>query len=176
MDLFGFAKDVGRRLFRTEDDAVDKIKELIEQNNPGVKDLGVNFENGVVSLTGECSSPAAMQKCALLAGNVQGVSDVYVNKMTLSPAAAAAAEAAIAAKQQAEAAAAEAAAEAEEAAANDDDEVELYVVQSGDTLGKIAKEFLGKSSAYMKIFEANAGIIDDPNKIYVGQTIRIPKA
>ena len=175
MDLFGFAKDVGRRLFRTEDDAVDKIKELIEQNNPGVQDLGVNFENGVVSLTGECSSPAAMQKCALLAGNVQGGSDVYVNKMTLSPVAAAAAEAAIAAKQQAEAAAAEAAAEAE-AAASDEEEVELYVVQSGDTLGKIAKEFLGKASAYMKIFEANAGIIDDPDKIYVGQTIRIPKA
>ncbi|MFK8053300.1 MAG: LysM peptidoglycan-binding domain-containing protein [Woeseiaceae bacterium] len=167
MDLFGFAKDVGRRLFNTENDAVDKIKELIEQNNPGVKDLGVDFDNGIVSLTGECASTAARQKCALLAGNVQGVSDVYVNKMTLSPAAMAAAAKAVAEKQAVEAAA-EAEAEAEE-------QVELYVVKSGDTLGKIAKEFYGKAGAYMKIFEANAGIIDNPDKIYVGQTIRIPK-
>lgn len=167
MDLFGFAKDVGRRLFNTEDDAVDKIKTLIEQNNPGVKDLDVTFENGIVTLAGECDSASAMQKCALLAGNVQGVSDVYVNKMTLSAAASAAAAKVVAEK--------EAAAEVAVAAAEAEESVELYVVKSGDTLGKIAKELLGKSSAYMKIFEANKGIIDNPDKIYVGQTIRIPK-
>ena len=85
MDLFGFAKDVGRRLFNTEDDAVDKIRELIEENNPGVTNLGVEFDGGIVSLSGECESAAAMQQCALLAGNVQGVADVYVNRMTVKP-------------------------------------------------------------------------------------------
>ncbi|MEM9323793.1 MAG: hypothetical protein AAGA41_13245, partial [Pseudomonadota bacterium] len=41
--------------------------------------------------------------------------------------------------------------------------------------GKIAKEFYGKASAYMKIFEANRGIIENPDRIYPGQTIRIPR-
>lgn len=158
MDLFGFAKDVGRRLFNTEDDAVDKIKELIESNNPGVKDLGVEFDNGIVSLSGHCASGAAMQKCALMAGNVQGVADVYTNKMTIDPP-----PTPIKAPNEVAPAA-----PVEEA-------VELYVIKSGDTLGKIAKEFYGKASAYMEIFEANKEVIEDPDKIYVGQTIRIPK-
>lgn len=156
MDLFGFAKDVGRRLFKTEDEAVDKIRDLIEQNNPGVTNLGVEFERGVVSLSGECESAAAMQKCALLAGNVEGVSDVYVNRMTVKPQPQAA---------KTEAAAAEAPAE---------EKVELYVIKKGDTLGKIAKQFYGKASAYMRIFEANKGVIENPDLIYPGQTIRIP--
>ncbi|MEM8546881.1 MAG: peptidoglycan-binding protein LysM [Pseudomonadota bacterium] len=160
MDLFGFAKDIGKRLFNTEDEAVGKIKELIESNNPGVENLGVEFDNGIVSLSGECVSRAAAQKCALLAGNVQGVSDVYTSKMTVkAPPAPAAQEAA------------ETAPAVEEEAA---ERVELYVIKSGDTLGKIAKEFYGKASAYMEIFEANREVIQDPDKIYVGQTIRIP--
>lgn len=158
MDLFGFAKDVGRRLFNTEDDAVDKIKELIEQNNPGVTDLGVEFENGIVSLSGECDSGAAMQKCALLAGNVQGVQDVYTNRMTVK-----------APPESAPEAQAEAQTEAEPA-----EKIELYVIESGDTLGGIAKKYYGKASAYMRIFEANREVIQDPDKIFVGQTIRIP--
>jgi nucleoid-associated protein YgaU len=52
---------------------------------------------------------------------------------------------------------------------------EYYEIVSGDTLGAIAKRFYGKSSAYMKIFEANKDIIEDPNKIYPGQKIIIPK-
>ena len=41
MDLFGFAKDIGRRLFNSDEDAADKIKEHIEENNPGVENLEV---------------------------------------------------------------------------------------------------------------------------------------
>ena len=52
--------------------------------------------------------------------------------------------------------------------------VEYYVIQSGDTLSKIAKTYLGDAMAYPKIFEANREVIQDPNKIYPGQKIRIP--
>lgn len=51
----------------------------------------------------------------------------------------------------------------------------IYTVQSGDTLGKIAKEHLGSSGKYMAIFEANQPMLTDPNKIYVGQVLRIPQ-
>ena len=51
---------------------------------------------------------------------------------------------------------------------------QVYEVVSGDTLGGIAKRFYGKASLYPKIFEANRDILDDPNKIKVGQKLRIP--
>ena len=50
----------------------------------------------------------------------------------------------------------------------------FYTIKSGDNLSKIAKEFLGNGNKYMEIVKANKGIIDDPDKIYPGQTIRIP--
>ncbi len=52
--------------------------------------------------------------------------------------------------------------------------IEYYVIQSGDTLSKIAKAYLGDAMAYPKIFEANREVIKDANLIYPGQKIRIP--
>ena len=49
-----------------------------------------------------------------------------------------------------------------------------YTVKSGDTLSKIAKEFLGNANAYMKIFDANKDQLKDPNVIKPGQVLRIP--
>jgi nucleoid-associated protein YgaU len=49
-----------------------------------------------------------------------------------------------------------------------------YTVKSGDTLSKIAKEFLGNAGAYMKIFEANRDQLTDPDKIRPGQVLHIP--
>lgn len=54
------------------------------------------------------------------------------------------------------------------------EKVEYYEIVSGDTLSAVSKKYYGKSSAYMRIFEANREVIKDPNKIYVGQKIRIP--
>jgi nucleoid-associated protein YgaU len=49
-----------------------------------------------------------------------------------------------------------------------------YTVQSGDSLSKISKQFYGTANEYMKIFEANRDVINDPNKISPGQTLKIP--
>lgn len=50
----------------------------------------------------------------------------------------------------------------------------LYTVQRGDTLSKIAKEHYGNAMKYPAIFEANKPMLKDPDKIYPGQTLRIP--
>jgi nucleoid-associated protein YgaU len=50
----------------------------------------------------------------------------------------------------------------------------VYSVKSGDTLSKLAKHFLGDSNRYMDIFNANKDQLSDPNKIQVGQKLRIP--
>lgn len=49
-----------------------------------------------------------------------------------------------------------------------------YVVQSGDTLWKIAKKKYGRSSKWRKIYKANKSTMSDPNKLRVGQVIVLP--
>lgn len=55
------------------------------------------------------------------------------------------------------------------------DEPVFYTVVSGDTLSKIAKTQYGNANDYMKIFEANKPMLSHPDKIYPGQSLRIPK-
>lgn len=52
----------------------------------------------------------------------------------------------------------------------------FYTVQKGDTLSAIAQKHYGSGGKYMAIFEANKPMLKDPNKIYPGQVLRIPKA
>lgn len=47
-----------------------------------------------------------------------------------------------------------------------------YTIKKGDTLGKIAKEYLGSTSKWQKIAKANPSI--DPNKLAIGDVITIP--
>ena len=78
MGLFDFVKEIGNKLFNRDEEAADKIKKHIEATNPGVKNLDVHFEDGVVSLSGDAESLEAMEKTVLIAGNVKGVSEVKV--------------------------------------------------------------------------------------------------
>ena len=50
----------------------------------------------------------------------------------------------------------------------------MYTVKGGDTLSAIAKNLLGDAKRYPEIFEANKPMLKDPNKIFVGQVLRIP--
>jgi len=50
----------------------------------------------------------------------------------------------------------------------------VYVVVKGDTLSKIAKHEYGRASDWKRIFEANRDILDDPDKIFPGQKLKIP--
>ena len=52
----------------------------------------------------------------------------------------------------------------------------VYVVKSGDTLGKISQSFYGSKAQYKKILDANQELIGDGNLIYPGQKLRIPGA
>ena len=54
------------------------------------------------------------------------------------------------------------------------DATQWHEVVKGDTLSKIAEKYYGDPSLYPQIFEANRDILSDPNKIRVGQKLRIP--
>lgn len=57
---------------------------------------------------------------------------------------------------------------------NPEPEAVFHVVQSGDTLSKIAQVVYGDPMKYNIIFEANRPMLADPDEIYPGQTLRIP--
>ena len=50
-----------------------------------------------------------------------------------------------------------------------------YTVKPGDTLSKIAKQYLGDANAYMEIFELNRDQLKDPDLIKPGQVLKIPQ-
>ena len=146
MSFLDFAKDIGRQLFDRDELAAEKIKQHLEVSLTDIKDLDVEFDDGTVTLCGECLSEADRSQAVLIAGNVQGVSKVVADKLT-----------APAPKPE----------EPEEKA-------EYYEIKSGDTLGAIAKRYYGNAMQYTRIFEANRNVIEDPDRIYPGQKIRIP--
>ncbi|PUB85420.1 MAG: peptidoglycan-binding protein LysM [gamma proteobacterium symbiont of Ctena orbiculata] len=82
MGLFDFAANLGKKLFGKDDDPAEKIKQQIEADNPGIKDLDVSFNDGKVVLSGNAESAEALEKTVLIAGNVQGVSEVTADAVT----------------------------------------------------------------------------------------------
>jgi nucleoid-associated protein YgaU len=51
----------------------------------------------------------------------------------------------------------------------------MYVVQSGDSLSKIAKKFYGNANSWKRIFEANKDVIKNPDLIQPGWKLQIPE-
>jgi nucleoid-associated protein YgaU len=54
------------------------------------------------------------------------------------------------------------------------DATQWHEVAAGETLSKIAQKYYGDASLYTTIFEANKDVLKDPDKIRVGQKLRIP--
>ena len=54
-------------------------------------------------------------------------------------------------------------------------EPRFYVVQKGDTLSKIAKQFFGNTTDWRRIYEANRDRIKDPDMIQPGWKLTIPE-
>ncbi|MBU2570360.1 MAG: peptidoglycan-binding protein LysM [Gammaproteobacteria bacterium] len=145
MGLFNFAMNMGKKLFGSETEAPAAIQKLIEEDNPGVENLQVQVEDGRAILSGKASSAEALEKAVLIAGNVQGIEAIDAAGVTIADGS---------------------------TVAGDD---QFYTIEKGDTLWKIAEKAYDNGSKYQKIFEANREVIKDPDKIYPGQKIRIPK-
>ena len=146
MGLFDFAKDIGRQLFDTDDEAADNIKQHLEVKLSGIKNVAVEFDDGVATVCGDCVNEATRDSAVLLVGDIKGVEKVVADDLTFP----------------------------EPKPEEPKEKVEYYEIVSGDTLGKIAKHFYGSASKYTRIAEANKELIPDPNKIYPGQKIKIP--
>ena len=56
----------------------------------------------------------------------------------------------------------------------DDSVYHRHTVKSGETLGKIAKQYYGNPAKYQAIFEANSDILKNPDLIHPDQELIIP--
>ncbi|QUJ76523.1 LysM peptidoglycan-binding domain-containing protein [Sulfitobacter albidus] len=50
----------------------------------------------------------------------------------------------------------------------------VYTVEPGDSLAYISLQFYGRPSDYTRIFEANRDILQSPDKLRIGQRLKIP--
>jgi nucleoid-associated protein YgaU len=144
MGFFDFLKNVGVDLFGGGDEAEEIKGMLTKELGDKITNLEVQFEDGTVTLKGNCDSVETREKAMLLTGNVKGVEKVNADALV--------------------------APEPEKK-----EETTFYTVKSGDSLSLIAKRFYGDPMKYKELFEANKEIIKDPNLIYPGQVLRIPK-
>ncbi|XXQ68671.1 LysM and BON domain-containing protein [Neisseriaceae bacterium B1] len=175
MGLFSFIKEAGEKLFGkdTPEEIQAKIQEHIAKQGLGISELSVIYDatNEKVTLRGYAPNQDAYEKAVLAAGNVDGVASVE-NLMKLPhQVAAEAAQAAVAASQ----AIASATNIQQEAQAATESKTQYHDVVRGDTLSGIAKKYYGDANQYNKIFEANKPMLSHPDKIYVGQKLRIPE-
>lgn len=143
MGMFKFLKDKGASILGRGKNDAEAIESLLKTDlGNTLSDLKVEFDKGVVTLSGKADSHATKEKAVLLAGNVEGVESVQ-DEGLIAP--------------------------------EPVEPTEFYTVKSGDSLSKIAKAYYGNAMKYPEIFEANREVIKDPNLIYPGQVLRIPK-
>ncbi len=150
MGMFSFLSDAGKKLLGKGDDS-EAIKKEIEDSfaELPVQGLVVEVADDTVTLAGVAKDIATREKAILIAGNVEGIATVNADQL-VSP-------------------------EIIEATNTRElpDPV-FYAIKKGDTLWGIATEFYKDGSKYPVIVEANLEVIKDADKIYPGQTIRIP--
>jgi nucleoid-associated protein YgaU len=79
MGLFDFAKNIGNKIFGSEKEAPEKLKKHIEEDNPGIKALEINVEDGVATISGKVEDPAALEKVVLMTGNAMGIETVNID-------------------------------------------------------------------------------------------------
>ena len=190
MAFWDFVKDAGKSVFGSAEAAEAKTPEQADTERKvkaleaEVKALGLDSGDVHLTLRGDTvkveskgADRETMEKLILAVGNIKGIARVEADlpKADVPFGAAAAAEPAVPPAAAAPAAAAPAAAPAGAAAAAPADAPIFHTVKKGETLSAIAQHYLGKASLYPKIFEANRPMLSDPDKIYPGQMLRIPR-
>lgn len=158
MGLFDFMKTAGEETINepveVSAERVDEMRrkgitESIAKLDIEGEKVAVNVKGDVATLTGSAPNQESLEKIVLCAGNQFGIATVDCQLTVDSP-------------------------PPQETAATATAAPNFYTVQAGDTLGKIAAQHYGDASKYPLIFEANQPMLKDPDKIFPGQTLRIP--
>jgi LysM repeat protein len=147
---------------------VDTVKgpsAILREHGIDPSNLKFSFnQDGSVGVSGHVQDQAECDRICQIIKEMPNISGVKNNLVVGAPQAAAQPEAVVEAETTETATAVNGAA----------DRGMTYTVQSGDTLWAIAAKVYGSGGKYMKIFEANNGVLDNPDKIFPGQELVIP--
>jgi nucleoid-associated protein YgaU len=151
MGFFDFVSDAGKKLLGRGDDSA-AIKEEIESSfdNLPVDGLVVSVEDDTVTLAGVAQDYPTREKAILIAGNVEGISQVNADQLVTME-------------------------QISEENVREIPEEIFYSIAKGDTLWAIASKFYDDGSKYTHIVDANLEVIKNADLIYPGQMIRIPE-
>lgn len=150
MGMFSFLSDSGKKVMGDSDNS-EAIKKEIEESfeELPVQGLVVEVTEDTVILAGVARDIATREKAILIAGNIEGIANVNADQL-VSPEI------------------------IEVENKRDIPEPVFYTIKDGDTLWDISSEFYKDGTKYPFIVEANIEVIKDADKIYVGQSIRVP--
>jgi len=153
MGFFDFISGAGKTLLGKGDDA-GAIKEEIESSFDSLPVDGlvvdVETEKELVTLAGVAQDYPTREKAILIAGNVEGISQVGADQLITME-------------------------QISEENQREIPEEIFYTIEKGDTLWAIATKYYDDGSKYTHIVDANIEVIKDADLIYPGQTIRIPE-
>ena len=128
--------------------------------------LKFGFGAGSITVSGKIAAESQRKKILDVLAGIKGVATVQDNLVVAAPAPA---------QQQAPRPTALRSATEPAQVADAAGKARTYTVVSGDTLWRIAERMYGNGSHYMKIFEANTGVLKDPDQIFPGQQLVIPE-
>ncbi len=151
MGFFNFLSTAGKKVLGSGNDS-EAIKNEIESSfsELPVQGLVVEVDGETVALGGVATDVATKEKAILIAGNVEGISQVNADQLvTLT--------------------------QISEENVEEIFEPVFYTIEKGDTLWGIASDFYKNGSKYPLIVEANLEVIKNADLIYPGQAIRIPE-
>jgi len=170
MGLFDFLRDAGDKdATKTVDVSPERLDELRRQSiikkiallKLEGEPVSVQVKGATAILTGRAPGQDALEKIVLCAGNQYGISQVDCRiEVDRAPASGTSN--------------AQANPDATTSPAKPSAPSTFYTVKPGDTLSKIAAAHYGDANKYPLIFEANRPMLSDPDKIYPGQSLRIP--
>jgi len=165
MGIFDFVKSVGNKLgFGDGDEATSAaaLKKELDSHKLGTENVQIEVKGDTAIIKGAVADQSVFEKAIVAIGNTLGVSKVQADELKIV---------------------------APESRLKLDGKVDMtelvkastparqpkfYTVKKGDNLSKIAQEVYGKASKYPVIFEANKPMLTHPDKIYPGQSLRIP--
>jgi LysM repeat protein len=167
----GLMDTFNKILGRKDPGITDSIKppsQVLKENDIDPSSLNFSFhQDGTIGVSGPVASQAECDRICELIKDIPSVTGVK-NNMTIG---APEPEPVV---NVAEKAVPESVNIEEASAVEAKTEGRTYIVKSGDTLWKIAENMYGGGDKYMKIFEANAALLENPDKIFPGQELLIP--
>ena len=165
----GFMDKLGKMLGGDKSSATETVKgpsATLREHGIDPSNLKFSFnQDGTVTVAGHAQNQTECDRICEVVKDIPNVSGVTNNIVVGAPEPVVEPEVVVA---EAEVAVAEAVTD------DSEDAGRTYTVQSGDTLWKIASEMYGSGGKYMKIFEANTDILENPDRIKPGQVLQTP--